>query len=82
MQTYDIIMLVVLAAAAIFGAIKGLAWQIASMSSVFVSYFVAVNFREPVSRMISAGRPWNMFLAMLILFVGTALAIWINPAAG
>ena len=46
MQTYDIIMLIVLAAALAFGAWKGLAWQVASFVSMFASYFVAAQFPE------------------------------------
>ncbi len=77
METYDIIMLVVLVATTLFGAIKGFAWQVASIASFAVSYMVAYHFREPFSQSIHAEPPWNRFLAMLILFVGTSLAIWI-----
>ncbi|PAY18555.1 colicin V production protein [Rhodopirellula sp. SM50] len=77
METYDILMLIVLAAAAIFGAVKGFAWQLASIASIVVSYFVAYRFREPLSHSIIAEPPWNRFLAMLILFVGTSLVVWV-----
>lgn len=77
METYDILMLVVLAGAAIFGAIKGFAWQIASIGSIVVSYVVAYRYREPFSQSISAEPPWNRLLAMLILYIGTALVIWV-----
>lgn len=77
MEIYDIIMLVVLAGAMLFGAIKGFAWQMASIASIVVSYFVAYRFREPFSESIQAEPPWNQFLAMLILFVGTSLVIWV-----
>lgn len=77
MQTYDIIMLIILASAAIFGAIKGFAWQVASLASIFVSYFVANYFRNDVAKYINAQPPWNVFLAMLLLFFGTSLAIWL-----
>lgn len=77
MQTYDIIMLVVLAAAAGFGAWKGFAWQIASLGAIVASYVMAMRYREPVSRLIHAEAPWNKFAAMLILYVGTSLVIWI-----
>ncbi|MFN7627132.1 MAG: CvpA family protein, partial [Pirellula sp.] len=63
MQTYDIIMLIVLAAATIFGAIKGFAWQVASLASIIASYFVASYFRNDVAKVINAQPPWNMFLA-------------------
>lgn len=76
MEIYDIIMLVVLVGATLFGAIKGFAWQVASIASFVVSYMVAYHFREPFSESIHAAPPWNRFLAMLILFVGTSLVIW------
>ncbi|QEG02124.1 Colicin V production protein [Stieleria maiorica] len=77
MEIYDILMLVVLSAAAIFGAVKGFAWQLASIASIVFSYFVAYRFREPLSHSIVAEPPWNRFLAMLILFVGTSLVVWV-----
>jgi membrane protein required for colicin V production len=77
MQTYDLVMLAVLLGATLFGAWKGLAWQLASMASIFVSYLVAVQFRDALAPAIKATPPWNVFLAMLILYVGTSLVIWI-----
>ena len=77
MQVYDIIMLVVLGGAMLFGAWKGLAWQLASLGAVIASYLVALEFRGPVAAQIKAQAPWNTFLAMLILYVGTSLVIWI-----
>lgn len=77
MQTYDIIMLVVLGVAVGFGLWKGLAWQLASLASLFASYVVAFLFRDQVAAYITATPPWNIFLAMLILYVATALGIWV-----
>lgn len=77
MQAYDLIMLIVLAMATIFGAIKGFAWQVASLASVVVSYIVAYRYRMDVAEMIQAQPPWNQFLAMLILYVGTSFVIWV-----
>jgi membrane protein required for colicin V production len=76
MPIYDVGMLIVLGIAIWFGYRKGLAWQIASLAAVIVSYIVAVNFREPVSQFIQAEAPWNRIGAMLILFLGTSLLIW------
>ena len=76
MSFYDILMLVIMAGAVWFGWWKGLAWQLASLAAIVVSYFVAVNFRGPVSGFISAAEPWNKFAAMLILYLGTSLVIW------
>ena len=77
MGIYDLVMLIIFLGAVLFGAWKGLAWQIASLAAVVVSYFVAMNFREPVAQYISAEPPWNKFGAMLILFLGTSLGIWL-----
>ena len=78
MQAYDLIMLIVLGMATIFGAIKGFAWQVASLASILISYLVAYRFRGQVSEMIHAAPPWNQFLAMLILYVGTSFVIWVG----
>lgn len=77
MQTYDIIMAIVLIGAMLFGAMKGFAWQLASIASIVGSYAVAYHYREPFSENIHAAPPWNRFLAMLILYVGTSLVIWV-----
>ena len=47
-QTYDIVMLVVLLGAAIFGAWKGMVWQMASLASLLVSAAVAIHFSTPL----------------------------------
>ena len=78
MQTYDIVMIAVLAIATLFGAIKGFAWQIASLASIVVSYAVAYTFRNDVAKMIRAQEPWNGFLAMLLLYAGTSFVIWVG----
>lgn len=78
MQAYDIFMLIVIAAAVVWGAWKGLAWQLASLASIVASYFVALTFRQPLSQLINASPPWNIFLSMLILFLGTGLVVWIG----
>jgi membrane protein required for colicin V production len=78
MQAYDVFMLTVLGAAIAWGAWKGLAWQIASIASIGLSYFVAVNFRGPVSQFFHYDPPeWNSLLAMLVLYVGTSVVIWV-----
>jgi membrane protein required for colicin V production len=76
MQTYDLVMLAVLGAATIFGFWKGLAWQVASLASLIVSYFVALRFADRLAPMVSQHAPWNKFIAMLIIYAGASLAIW------
>jgi membrane protein required for colicin V production len=70
-------MLAVLLCAVLFGVWKGLAWQLASLASITVSGFVAVHFSASLAPYFSAQEPWNRFLAMFVLFVVTALLIWI-----
>ena len=76
MSFYDVVMLIVMGGAIWFGYWKGLAWQIASVAAIVVSYFVSVNFRDVVSPYIQAQEPLNRIAAMLILFLGTSLIIW------
>lgn len=76
MSVYDIIMVIIFLWSVWFGFRKGFAWQVASLLSIVLSYFVAVNFRNPVAALISAQEPWNQFAAMLILFLGTSLVVW------
>jgi len=76
-QTYDIVMLVVLVGATLFGVWKGMAWQVASLASVLVSAAVAVHSSAVIAPYFPGQEPWNRFLAMLVLYVITAGAIWI-----
>ncbi len=76
MQTYDLVMLAVLVFATIFGFWKGLAWQVASLASLVVSYFAALKFADRLAPMVSEHAPFNKFVAMLIIYAGASLAIW------
>jgi membrane protein required for colicin V production len=77
MLTYDVLMLAVLVGACVWGAYKGFVWQLASLASIGISYLVAIRFRGQVAELIGAEPPWNMFAAMLILYVGTSIVIWL-----
>lgn len=76
MSVYDIAMIIVFLGAIWFGYWKGLAWQIASVAAIFLSYFVAVTFPDTITSYISLEAPFNRFAAMLILFIGTSLLVW------
>jgi len=77
MTFYDIIILVLLLGAVVFGYWKGLAWQIASVAAVVVSYFAAYRFRDQVAQFVQAEPPFNRIAAMLIIFVACSLIIWL-----
>jgi len=76
MQTYDMLMILVLVAATLFGFWKGMAWQVASLASLVVSYFVALRFADQLAPMISNHAPWNKFVAMLAIYIATSFVIW------
>ncbi|NOY41083.1 MAG: CvpA family protein [Planctomycetes bacterium] len=76
MQTYDMLMALVLVAATLFGFWKGMAWQVASLASLIVSYFAALRFADQLAPMISDSAPWNKFVAMLAIYIGASFVIW------
>lgn len=76
MQTYDLCMIAVLVGATIFGFWKGMAWQIASLASLVVSYFAALRFSTQLAPMFGDHAPFNRFVAMLVIYIGTSLVIW------
>ncbi|HTN75191.1 MAG TPA: CvpA family protein [Pirellulaceae bacterium] len=78
MPSYDLIMLLIVVATTAWGLWKGFAWQLASLTSVFSSYGVAYSLRAPVAKMIDADPPWNMFAAMLIVYILMSLVSWIG----
>jgi len=77
MQVYDIIMLAVLLSAVVFGAWKGLAWQLASLCAIFLSYFAAYQLRGPVARYFGLEEKWEGIMVMLGLYLATSLVIWV-----
>jgi membrane protein required for colicin V production len=76
MQTYDLLMVLVLVAATVFGFWKGMAWQLASLASLVVSYFAALRFSGQLAPMFGDHAPWNRFVAMLAIYIGTSFIIW------
>jgi len=77
MQPYDFAMIAVMLGTMIFGAWKGMAWQIASLASLAISYFVALRFGAQVAPMFDLKPPLNHFAAMLAIYVVTSLVIWV-----
>lgn len=80
LEIYDIIMLVVLALTTIAGAYWGLAWQVASLASLGLSWIVAMRFGPQVAPIFAGDKAptfWHNCAAILALYLGTSLAIWI-----
>jgi membrane protein required for colicin V production len=76
MQTYDLLMLLVLVAATLFGFWKGMAWQLASLASIVVSYLAALKFSDQLAPVVGDHAPWNKMVAMLAIYIGTSFVVW------
>ena len=86
---YDLAMLGVLVFLTLFGAYRGMARQAASLVTVVASSIACIKFSGPLApfigflrsslsvhpRVFSKDDPWNHCLAMLVLFIVTALAV-------
>jgi membrane protein required for colicin V production len=72
-------MLGILAGAILWGAWKGMAWQVASVASLVLSYVVALKFSEPLaaSGIFGESAPWRRFAAMLALYIVTSAVVWV-----
>jgi membrane protein required for colicin V production len=77
MDIYDLLMLLVLGVNTILGVWKGMAWQVASIASLALSYFMALRYSTALAPMLGAEAPLNRFLAMLVLYLGTSLFVWL-----
>lgn len=76
-ESYDIVMIVVLVGTTLFGVWKGAAWQVAALASVLLSAAVAVHSSPALAPYFGDDERWNRFVAMLVIYVVTAGAIWI-----
>ncbi len=77
MQPYDMVMLAILVVATLYGFWKGMAWQIAHVASLILSYVVALRFADQVAPHVSAPAPLNKFVAMLLIYLACSAGIWI-----
>ena len=68
MEPYDMAMLAVLGGATIMGVWKGMAWQLASLASLGVSYFSALRF-SPLVASYFGRPPLNRFIAMGVVYL-------------
>lgn len=76
-EGYDLMMLGILAAAALLGYFKGIVWQIAWIAGIAASTFVALRFAGQLAPFVGQQPPWNRLIAMLALYVGTSLVVWL-----
>ncbi len=76
MQPYDFLMIAILVGLTLYGYTKGMAWQLAYLASLVVSYFVALEFADQFAPMFGTSAPLNKFVAMLVIYIVTSLGIW------
>jgi membrane protein required for colicin V production len=76
-QPYDCLMLAVLVGCIFLGVWKGMAWQLAALASVFLSAAVALKGCASLAPYFNVHDPWDRVLAMLVLYLVTAAAIWL-----
>jgi membrane protein required for colicin V production len=77
MQTYDWLMILVVALLTLWGAWRGLARQLASLASLVSSYFLALRLSEYLAPRINVQPPLNRLVAMAIVFTLSSLVIWL-----
>ena len=70
-------MLLVLGANLLLGVWKGMAWQVASIGSLVLSYFMALRYSTALAPMLGVEAPLNRFLAMFVLYLGSSLFVWL-----
>jgi membrane protein required for colicin V production len=74
---YDLVMVGILAAAAVLGYFKGIVWQLAWIAGIAVSSVVAIRFGSEAAPYFGEHEPWNRLLAMLALYAGTSVCVWL-----
>lgn len=77
-DSYDMVMLGLLATAGVLGYFKGIVWQIAWIAGICLSSYVSLRFSGELAPFIGQQPPWNRLLAMLALYVGTSLVVWVT----
>jgi len=77
LEGYDLVMLGILAGAALLGYFKGMVWQLAWIAGIVASSYVAFRFGAVLAPFFGSQAPWNRFAAMLAIYVGTSLAVWL-----
>ncbi|MFM8892878.1 MAG: CvpA family protein, partial [Planctomycetia bacterium] len=77
LEGYDLVMLGILAAAALLGYFKGMVWQLAWIAGIAASTYVSFRFAGVLAPYFGTQAPWNRFAAMLALYAGTSIVVWL-----
>jgi membrane protein required for colicin V production len=77
MAGYDLIMCAIAIVAILFGAWKGLAWQVAWIATLTIGSLLAVQLRGDLAEQLTMVGPAGSYLAMAIVFAVVATMIWL-----
>jgi len=61
----------------VLGYFKGIVWQLAWIAGIAASSFLALRFGTALAPFFGQQAPWNRLIAMLAIYVGTSLAVWL-----
>jgi membrane protein required for colicin V production len=76
-MTFDILVVITILLGAVFGAWKGLAWQVASILSLVAGFVVAIPLSGPLAPLFGSSAPLNRFVAVAVLYAVVSLGIYI-----
>lgn len=74
---FDVVVLVLLIWGVVFGALRGLVWQLAWLMALVGSALVAFRWSTVLAPVFGSSEPWNRFLAMFVLFIACGLVVWL-----
>lgn len=80
MQTYDVVMIAVLGGTTLFGSMRGIARQIASLVSIPLCAACAYRFHENAMSLVPDKVPeaFRPYAAMLIVYAGVSFVFWLG----
>lgn len=74
----DLLVIGVVLGAALLGAWKGLAWQLAGILSLVAGFVVALPLSGPTAHFFGQTAPLNRFIAVAVLYAAVSLAIYLT----
>lgn len=76
-EIFDIVVVALLLAGLILGAIRGFVWQLAWLAAIVGSTVAALRWGDELAPLFGSSAPWNHFIAMFVVFLFTSLMIWL-----
>ena len=74
---FDVVVVMTVLLASVFGAWKGLAWQAAGVLSLVAGFVVAIPLSGPFAPLFGATAPLNRFIAVAVLYALVSLGVYV-----